>query len=304
MAANPPIPTMALYGEGHGFPDVLHCERIADRAGMHDWRIAPHRHADLHQFFLIRRGAAWVTVDGRGRDLALPVLLSIPAWVVHGFRFSAGTEGHVLTVPMGELPEIFGEASALAPLLARWGSAPAPSALDALFEAVIGEQGTADALRATLMRALATQIACHGARALAGATPPPSRYERHMRAFEALLRENLRHRWLLRDYAAALSLTPTHLNRITRAQTGLSAARFIEARQFREARRLLAYTRMSVAEVGYALGFDDPAYFSRVFRRHTGETPTGYRKRMADTDLPAGAGNAMGSAMGTVAVGV
>lgn len=290
MSAAHPIPQMALYGEGKRFADVLHCERIADRAWMHEWHIAPHRHADLHQFFLIRRGAAWVTVDGRGRDLALPALVSIPAWVVHGFRFAAGTEGHVMTVPTGELPEVFGEASALAPVLARWGAAPPAPGLDALFEAVIGERGAGDAMRAPLMRALATQVACLAARALAGETPPPSRYERHMRAFETLLRGNLRQRWQLRDYAAALSLTPTHLNRITRAQTGLSAARFIEARQFQEARRLLAYTRMNVAEVGYALGFDDPAYFSRVFRRQTGETPTGYRKRLAGTDLPAGAG--------------
>lgn len=284
------IPSMALYGERGRFPDVMHCERIRDRAGLHDWRIAPHRHRDLHQFFLIRRGNAWITVDGRGRDLVLPVLISIPAWVVHGFRFSAGTEGHVLTVPVAELPEIFGEASALAPALARWGVLASPArGLGTLFEAVIAEGSATDAMRAPLMRALAAQIACLTARALSGKTQTPSRYEGHMRAFERLLRENPRQRWQVRDYATALSLTPTHLNRISRARTGLSAARFIEARRFQEARRLLAYTRMSVAEVGYALGFDDPAYFSRVFRRQTGETPSSYRKRLAGTDLPAGA---------------
>lgn len=290
MAAAAPIPSMALYGEQRRFPDVLHCERIKDRAGLHEWRIAPHRHRDLHQFFLIRRGAAWITVDGRGRDLALPALVSIPAWVVHGFRFRAGTEGHVLTVPMAELPEIFGEGSALAPVLAQWAAATPGAALDALFEALIAEQATNDAARTPMMRALAAQIACHAARAQSGTPPPPSPYERHMRLFEALLRENLPRRWQLRDYAAALSLSPTHLNRITRVQTGLSAARVIEARQAQEARRLLAYTGMSVAEVGYALGFDDPAYFSRVFRRQTGETPTGYRRQLAGTDLPAAAG--------------
>ena len=286
------IPAMALYGERQGLRDVLHCERISDRAGRHEWRIAPHRHPDLHQFFLIRRGAAWVTVDGQGRALALPALLSIPAWVVHGFRFDAGTEGHVLSLPQDALPEIFGEASALAPVLSRWGAvrladAPLMARLDALFEALIAEQAASDAARAPLMRALAAQIACLAARALSGAAPAPSRYQGHIRAFEALLRENLPRRWLAREYARALSLTPTHLNRITRAQTGLSAARFIEARQMQEARRLLAYTRLSVAEIGYALGFDDPAYFSRVFRRQTGETPTRWRKRMGASDLPA-----------------
>ncbi len=288
MTSPAPIPAFALYGEGRGFPDVLHCERIADRAGLHGWQIAPHRHPDLHQIFLIRRGAAWVTVDGRARDLSLPVLLSIPPWVVHGFRFSAGTEGHVLSLSLADLPEVLGEASPLAAMLARWGHAPADPALDALFEAVIAECAARDAARAPMLRALATQIAVHAARALAGATPEPTRYERHMQGFEALLRENLARRWPLADYAQALGLTPTHLNRVVRAQTGRSAARHIEARLFQEACRLLAYTRMGVAEVGYALGFDDPAYFSRAFRRQTGETPSGYRRRLAGTDLPAG----------------
>lgn len=283
--ATPPIPAYALYGEGRGFPDVLHCERTADRAKLHDWRIAPHRHPNLHQFFLIRSGAAWITVDGRARDLTLPVVISMPPWVVHGFRFATGTEGFVLTVPLAALPEAFGEGASLA--LTAWGAAPADPAIDALFEEVIRQRAIHDAARTPILRALALQIAGLTARALqAGAPAGASRYAQHMQAFEGLVRDHLRDGWTLRDYAGALSLSPTHLNRISRALSGLSAARFIEARQFHEACRLLAYTQMTIAEVGYALGFDDPAYFSRAFRRQMGETPSSYRKRLASTDLP------------------
>lgn len=286
--ANPVIPAFGLYGEGHGFPDVLHCERIADRARLHDWRIAPHRHPNLHQFVLIRSGTAWITVDGRARDLALPVLLSIPAWVVHGFRFVAGTEGFVLTVPLPELPEAFGPDAPLAAALAGWGAAPPDAAIDALFEEILHQRGLADAVRQPMLRALALQLACRVVRALQQDSPGPGqlRYARHMEAFTALVHDHLNAGWRVRDYAEALSLTPTHLNRITRATAGMSAARFIEARQFHEACRLLAYTRMGVAEVGYALGFEDPAYFSRAFRRQTGETPSNYRKRLSGSDVP------------------
>jgi len=287
-ATVPPIPTYGLYGEGRGFPDVLHCERMSDRARLHDWRISPHRHPNLHQFFLIRSGTAWITVDGRTRALALPVLLSIPAWVVHGFRFSAGTEGFVLTVPLSELPEAFGENAPLAPALANWGAAAADPAIDALFDEVIRQRGFTDAARMPMLRALALQIACLSARALKTGDKPAggSRYGRHMQAFEVQVRAHLHKGWTVRDHAAALSLTPTHLNRVSRALSGLSAARFIESRQFHEACRLLAYTQMGIAEVGYALGFDDPAYFSRAFRRQIGETPSSYRKRLSGSDLP------------------
>lgn len=282
------IPAFTLYGEGRGFPDVLHIERMADRARLHDWQIAPHRHPNLHQFFLIRRGSAWVTVDGRARELALPVLLSIPAWVVHGFRFTAGTEGFVLTVPLSELPEAFGENAPLAATLNAWGAAAPDPALESLFDEILRQRGIRDLARAPMLRSLALQIASLTARALQAAQPGDdgTRYARHMQSFEALVRAHLREGWTVRDYAAALSLTPTHLNRISRAMSGLSAARFVESRQFQEACRLLAYTRMNIAEVGYSLGFEDPAYFSRAFRRQTGETPSSYRNRLAGSDLP------------------
>ena len=53
------------------------------------------------------------------------------------------------------------------------------------------------------------------------------------------------------------------------------------ATRLREACRLLAYTRMQVQEVGFALGFDDPAYFVRVFRQGTRLSPTEYRRKIA-----------------------
>lgn len=288
MMHRPTIPAYGLYGEGRGFPDVLHCEPMAERARLHDWQIVPHRHPNLHQFFLIRRGAARLTADGVSRDLVLPVVLSIPAWVVHGFRMAAGTEGYVLTVPLSALPEAFGDGAPLALQLTQWGMVPPDPALEALFDEIMRQRGVHDAARGAMLRALALQVACLTARALDADRPKGEqpRYQRHMQAFEALVRDNLAKPRSLGAYAADLNLTTTHLNRISRALSGLSAARFVESRRFHEACRLLAYTQMSVAEVGYALGFDDPAYFSRAFRRQMRETPTAYRARLANTDLP------------------
>ena len=46
-----------------------------------------------------------------------------------------------------------------------------------------------------------------------------------------------------------------------------------------EARRALLYSNLSVAEIGYAVGFADPAYFTRFFTRHEGQSPLRYRQR-------------------------
>jgi AraC family transcriptional activator of pobA len=50
----------------------------------------------------------------------------------------------------------------------------------------------------------------------------------------------------------------------------------------REARRNLAYTSMSVATVAYALGFGDPAYFTRAFTRTVGVSPRTFRAQLAE----------------------
>jgi AraC family transcriptional activator of pobA len=269
------IPAWNLYGEASAFPDVLHIERITDRAAGLDWVIAPHRHPHLHQFFLIREGRVEIVADGARLHSSPPFLLSVPHGVIHGFAFSAGTDGHVLTVPLQSLPEVLHPA---APLAAGVAVLPADAAHSALFARLHAEHGAALPGRPVLLRALAAEIACLVLRAL-----PPDEGARGAVAdprfvqFQALVQAHLRDRWTVADHARAVGLSARHLSRLCRAATGQPVTALIEAALMREACRLLVYTRTGIAQVGYQLGFDDPAYFSRAFRRVMGLTPGAYR---------------------------
>lgn len=86
-----------------------------------------------------------------------------------------------------------------------------------------------------------------------------------------------RHR--VADYARELGITPGHLSALCRRQLGRSAGACLRERLRLEAKRLLLYTELGAAEVGYRLGFEDPAYFARFFRREVGEAPGQYRRR-------------------------
>lgn len=61
-----PIPTYELYGEDTPGPDldILHCETIPARSGLHGGVIAPHRHAHLYQLFFLGIGEVRMTLDG------------------------------------------------------------------------------------------------------------------------------------------------------------------------------------------------------------------------------------------------
>jgi AraC family transcriptional activator of pobA len=100
------------------------------------------------------------------------------------------------------------------------------------------------------------------------------------RRFEALLEQHHLARWSVADYAGSLSITPTHLNRVTRAATGDTASHLILNRLIREARRDLVYTNLPVSTIAYALGFEDPAYFSRVYAAATGLSPRAFRAQL------------------------
>ncbi|AHF94774.1 hypothetical protein OPIT5_26475 [Opitutaceae bacterium TAV5] len=80
------------------------------------------------------------------------------------------------------------------------------------------------------------------------------------------------------EYAARLHVSPDRLSEAVREATGHPAGELIRQRQLLEARRLLAHTTRSVSEIAYALNFQDPAYFSRFFRRLTGQSPGEFRE--------------------------
>jgi len=84
-----------------------------------------------------------------------------------------------------------------------------------------------------------------------------------------------RHR--VADYAAELGVSAGHLNVLCGRYAGQSAKRYLGRALVTRARRMLLYTDESSARIAAALGFDDPGYFSRFFRRETGLTPTAFR---------------------------
>ncbi|TDO20934.1 helix-turn-helix domain-containing protein [Pedobacter duraquae] len=81
------------------------------------------------------------------------------------------------------------------------------------------------------------------------------------------------------DYAQMLSVSPNHLNRIVKENTGKTASEAIKEMILQEAKSLLLYTENSVSEIAYRLNFSDPASFNRFFKNSTNETPLAHRSR-------------------------
>jgi len=99
-----------------------------------------------------------------------------------------------------------------------------------------------------------------------------------VRRFNRLVEENMRQQWSIVRYARELGTTPPTLTRACREVASMAPGQMVLERRLREAKRALSYTDASVSLISDDLGFTDPAYFARVFRRHTGKTASSYRR--------------------------
>ena len=81
------------------------------------------------------------------------------------------------------------------------------------------------------------------------------------------------------DYASMLAVTPNHLNKLIKEQTGKTASSFIEEMILMEAKALLKHTELSISEIAYQLDFSDPSHFNKFFKKEVETTPLQYRNQ-------------------------
>ena len=151
------------------------------------------------------------------------------------------------------------------------------------FDALAREYRRGAAHRERMMEALLAVVlvwlARHTDRPDQNAQPAPSRAERHLEHFYRLIEQAYASQHGVAYYAARIGISAAHLNALCRQARQRSALEVIHERLLLEARRNLIYTSMSVNLISSALGFADPAYFTRFFKRATGLAPREFRRQ-------------------------
>lgn len=100
------------------------------------------------------------------------------------------------------------------------------------------------------------------------------------RNFLKILEENFRRPLGVDFYAEKLFMSSRNLNLICKNILQQSVSEIIETRKLTEAKNLLASTDKSVSEISFELGYNEKSYFSNVFKKKTGQTPTEFREEM------------------------
>jgi AraC family transcriptional regulator, transcriptional activator of pobA len=252
-------------------------------------RREPHRH-DYHELIWVRRGGGEHAID----DAVVPVrpgtVTVIGRGQVHVFREASDLHGAVLRF-RDEL--LLGGAARIVPgwLLDGGGgrTIPVPAGeadrLDGIFGAVHAElRRPPDGVTADLERHFISILLLWLERWYDG-----SRTEHRagddadvqlQRRFAERLETDFARHHDAAHYADALAVPAAALSRALTEVTGRSTKDLIVDRVMLEAARLLRYTEATVGEVAHRVGFTDPLYFSRAFKRRFGEAPQAYRDRV------------------------
>ena len=284
------VPTYGLYGEAsEAMPDFwIHVESIFERSSRNNWEIKQHRHEHFFQLLQIRSGTGDAMIRETHCRLEPGMLVFVPEKVSHGFRFSRDIDGQVITILTDHLPLYAGDGHNLRqfiskPHLLQWPANDGDGDyVMATLNRIERELATGFGARYGLVEsclaitlALASSLEATAHQEDAAASRDIARIARLNQLIGMHYREHLP----VEFYAKELGVSVTHLNRITKAQTSRTMNELLSDKIISQAKRDLVFTFLTAQEIAYALGFADPAYFTRFFAREAGETPRQFRDR-------------------------
>lgn len=283
------IPVYKLYGEDKLWPtpDMMHCESIAARSILHNWEIRPHQHSGLFQILYLKRGEARIHLDDKQQDMHAGQILIVPQMCIHGFAFDRDAVGHVITVAyplVSRLTQQTGDSltALTVPSMHTLQEDDESNDIKSAFTALDREYKTKIVHRHLLIEFLLGTILIRLLRSASRQTAEikknTSKAGEHFQKFSALIEGCYQQQYPVTFYAHRLGITAQHLNAVCRLIATKSALTLIHDRTLMEAKRNLVYTSMTISAIAYAIGFTDPAYFTRFFTRLTGMSPKDFRK--------------------------
>lgn len=251
----------------------------------------PHRH-DFYHIVWVERGSGHHIIDSVKYDVRPKTMFFMTPGQIHDFSLSEDTVGFALHISaeffalqlknknaLNEIPVFDLENPIQTLYLDDVQADDIRATLNAIGDEYRNDQfGAQDMIRSYLYILLlkASRFA------EPGATGDASRRSLMLgRRFKSLLEEHFGTVHYVAEYARILRVSERGLNEATRRSFGSTAAQLIRDRVMLEAKRLLAHSEISVNAVATQLAFEDPAYFSRCFKKHTGRSPLEFRQSLA-----------------------
>jgi AraC family transcriptional regulator, transcriptional activator of pobA len=271
---------------------ALHVERFTSGLAPRNWSIRQTRHRQAYLLVMeSRRGTA--TMRDSVIEFGAPALLWLPCGYEGTLQVEAGAQGYLLAVTDDLLTQtIAGSAEALhlrrtvdrLVLLEDAKASQGFAAITASCGMLASELTTPGRGSATLLSAHLLLLCLHLWRAVIAEEPVDDVSRRGdgprlVGNFLQMVELHYRDGWPIARYAAALGVTDDRLHAHCKRERGISPRAVVHQRLIHEACTRLRQLDLPVEQIAYGLGFRDPGYFNRFFRKYQNESPGTYRRR-------------------------
>lgn len=247
----------------------------------------PHRHDNFYEILFLTKGGGSYTIDFKTYPLHPDHVFFVSPGQVHSISFSDDILGYIFLFTeefyllprtdknqLLDFPFFHGLTYENPPF-----RIPDPASLSLLFEMIIRETSgdiPSDEIALAgldLILNICKKNYPHKEEHITG------KGRRLVRKFKQLIDEHIQQIHLVQWYASQLNVTPSHLNETVKRLTGLTAKELVKERLIIEIKHLLSHTELNINEIAESLNFEDQSYFSRFFKKNTGETPHQFRNK-------------------------
>jgi AraC family transcriptional regulator, transcriptional activator of pobA len=279
-----------LYGDNNqSVAELIHHEKLEERSKIYDWEINEHIHTDLIQVFIFTSGEGLLFSEQKKIPLISPSILIIPSNTLHGFVFQEGISGDVLTFSETYFEGILKNSPLTLLALNRLKNYTFESKIDNFNELmtinrnisleISNDKAEKAMFLQSLFQLFFLNIFRVGLQENNQITKSDNRTLNYFQSFQKSIKLSIHETKSINDYASELNITTVHLNRICQSLVKKSALQIVHEYLINEAKKYLKNTSHSIAEISYFLDFKDPAYFTRLFKKTTGLSPSEYRKK-------------------------
>lgn len=278
---------------GHQHDDLL-ISRFAPYLLKHQNLSMAHKHSFYH-LVLFTEGGGTHAIDFKSFEVKpFQIYFMVPGQV-HSWSFEGPVDGYIINFSAQFFQSFLLRPDYLDNLPFFSGNiddevinlpADAQQPTVALFEQLVQESSHNSRMGMDMIKALMLQLFVLAARhssnqSLAGA---PNYNYTLLQSFRKLTDKNFAMLRLPKDYAALLYITPNHLNALCNSILGISAGEVIRDRVVLEAKRLLVNLDLNITAIAAELNFADNSYFTKFFKKYTGQTPEEFRKQTLTHD--------------------
>ncbi|OKL38551.1 AraC family transcriptional regulator [Pontibacter flavimaris] len=256
----------------------------------HEGQVKRHAHNNLFQVFMMASGTTELHHAASKTILQGPAIITVSKNHAHGFLHQGEVSGWIVSLSDTVLEhmlqreaEVVYAMEAIHVFEVREGNSGALEVFDTL-QKCVQEYNRQLPGRLLMLQHLVGQLLVQLYRLslttqqqVAGADNASKLY---FRRFQQLIKQEHSYKMSVEEYARHLHISAGHLSRVCRSIAGKSPKDIIIDYFITEAQLALSDVEKTVSDICYTLGFDDPAYFTRLFRKRTGLTPMAFRKKI------------------------